>query len=102
MKDATWTRETKIFWVLMEVGIEMWIKKRPHLSPTVYDNLWSFTDFKADMHNVYIKVRKYPTQIWTKLPFIMIDDAIYVVLNSWQPKWCTLDLEVRDKIVVQK
>lgn len=40
----------------------MWINKRSHLSPTVYNSLRSFADFEADMKNVYIKVRKDPAQ----------------------------------------
>ena len=38
----------------------MWINKRLRLSPTVYNSLRSFADFKADMHNVYIKAHKDP------------------------------------------
>lgn len=48
-------RETKIFWVRMEASVLMWINRRPCLSPTIYNNLWRFEDFKVDMHNVYIK-----------------------------------------------
>lgn len=57
-RDALRIRETKIFWILMEASIQMWTKKRSRLSPTVYDNLWSFSDFKVDMHNVYIRAQK--------------------------------------------
>lgn len=61
-KDSMWIRETKIFWVLMEVSVWMWINRRPLLSPIVYNSLRRFADFKADMHNVYIKARNDPAQ----------------------------------------
>lgn len=80
----------------------MWIHKWPHLSPTVYDSIWNFADFKADMHNVYIKVRNDPEQNWTKILFIAIDDAIYVVLASWPPEWHTLDLATCGEATIQR
>lgn len=60
----------------------MWINRRPCLSPTLYNSLRSFANFKADMHNVHIKAHKDPMQNWTKLPFITIDDAILSLLES--------------------
>lgn len=42
----------------MDASIWMWINKRPYLSPTMYDSLRRFADFKKDMHNVYIKMWK--------------------------------------------
>ena len=38
-KDVKWIRNTKIFWVLMEASIRMWINKRPRLSPMVHNSL---------------------------------------------------------------
>lgn len=35
MKDEKWIHDTKFFWVLMEVSIQMWINRRLHLSPMV-------------------------------------------------------------------
>ena len=59
-RDAMQIHEAKIFWILMEVSVQMWINKWPCLSPMVYNSMWSFADFKADMHNVYIMVWKDP------------------------------------------
>lgn len=42
----------------MEMSIQMWINRRPRLSPTMYNSLQSFADFKSDMHNIFIKARK--------------------------------------------
>ena len=68
----------------------------------MYNNLHSFADFRAEMHNVYIKALKDPAQTWTKLPFVTIDDAIFSVLESWPPGWRTLDLAEKDRIAAQK
>ena len=54
------------------------------------------------MHNVYIKAWKDPKQNWTKLPFIVIDDAIFVVLDSWPPEWCAPNLLLHDETAIQK
>lgn len=85
----------------MEVNIQMWINRRPRLSPPVYNSLRSFVDFKAEIHNVYIKVHKDPAQNWTTLPFIAIDDTIFFVLESWPPEWHAPDLAKKDRIVAQ-
>jgi len=78
----------------------MWINKRLRLSPTVYDSLQSFVDFKVDMHDVYIKVHKDTTQNWTKLPFIVIDDVVFTMLDSWPPEWHAPDLAARDETLI--
>lgn len=91
-----------IFRVLIEASVWMCINRRPWLSPTFYNSLWRFVDFKADMHNVYIKAGKDPAQNGTKVPFIAIDDAIFSMLESCPLEWHTLDLVEQDKIMAQK
>lgn len=39
MKDAKRIHDNKIFWVLMEMNIRMWINRKPRLSPMVYNIL---------------------------------------------------------------
>jgi len=90
--DVKRIRDTKILWVLVEASIWMWINQRPRLSPTMHNSLQSFADFKANMHNIYIKARKDPVKQWTKLPFVATDDAIFTVLETWPPKLHALDL----------
>ena len=80
----------------------MWINKRQHMSRTVHNSLQSFANFKVDMHNIYIRVRKDLAQKWKNLPFIAIDDAIFTVLETWPPEWCTLDLAELEKAAAQK
>jgi len=62
------------------------------LSPTIYNNLQSTAEFKADMHNLYIRAWKDPQKTWVKLLFIATDDAIYEVLATWPPEWHALDV----------
>lgn len=50
------------------------------------------------MHNIYIKARKYLAQQWTKLPFLAIDDVIFIVLETWPPEWRALDLAELEKM----
>ena len=38
-KDAQQIKESKIFWVLMEMNIQMGINRKPRLSPIVYASL---------------------------------------------------------------
>ena len=36
-----------------------------------------------------------------KLSFIVTDDAIFAVMDSWPPEWHALDLAEMEKIAVQ-
>jgi len=38
-KDVKRIRDNKIFWVLMEMNIQIWINQKPRLSPMVYNGL---------------------------------------------------------------
>jgi len=55
-------RDNKIFWVFMEMNLRMGINYKPRLSPTVYNSLQSFVEFKADLHSIYIRARKDPAK----------------------------------------
>ena len=57
-KDAKQICESKIFWVFMEMNLRMGISHKPQLSPTIYNSLQGFAEFKANMHNIYIKACK--------------------------------------------
>jgi len=89
-KDAQRIRERKIFWVVMEMNIRMEINRKPMLSPTIYNSLQRFVEFKADFHHVFIKAWKEPTKMWHELPNLAINDVIFMVLESWPPKWHAL------------
>jgi len=101
-KDTKQIHDTKMFWVLMDMNFWMWINQKSCLSPMVYNSLRSFYDFKADMHNIYIRAQKDPTKQWTKLPFVATDDTIFTVLETWPLEWCTPDLAELEKAAAQK
>lgn len=86
----------------MEASIQMWINRRPHMSPMVHNSLQSFANFKVDMHNIYIRAQKNPAKQWTKLPFVATNDAIFIVLETWPPEWCAPDLAELEKVTAQK
>ena len=86
-KDVQRIKDSKIFWVFMEMNIIMGINRNLWLSPIVYNNLHSFTVFKVDFHHVYIRVRKDPVKKWNELPYLAIDDVIFAVLESWSLEW---------------
>lgn len=72
------------------------------MSPTVHNSLKSTVEFKADMNNLYIRACKDPRCTWVKLPFIVMEDSIFVVMESWPLEWCALDLEEMEKITKQQ
>jgi len=80
-------RERKIFCVFMEMNIKMTINRKPWLSPMVYNNLQIFVGFKADFDHVFIRARKYPMKTWHEIPYLATNDVIFIVLESWPPKW---------------
>lgn len=53
-KDAAWVNETKMFWVLVEMDLCMVISQRLRFSPTLYNKLEPYTEFKVDFHNISI------------------------------------------------
>lgn len=73
----------------MEMNIRMGINRKPRLLPTVYNSLQSFVEFKADFHHVFIKARKDPMKMWHELPYLVTDDVIFAVLESWPLEWRT-------------
>jgi len=70
-------RESKIFWVLMEMNMRMGINHKPRLSPMVYNTLKSFTEFKANFYHVFIGAWKDPTKTWYELPYLATDDQLH-------------------------
>jgi len=86
-KDVQHVQEKNIFWILMEMSIRMGINHKLQLSPIVYASLQSFARFKADFHHVFTKAQKDSTNTWHSLPYLGIDDVIFVVLESWLLEW---------------
>ena len=72
-----------MFWVLMEMCINIAINQKPQLSPTIFEQLSRYVEFKADFHNVYIWGRKDPKKKWFDLPYLATDNAIEEVIKRW-------------------
>lgn len=64
----------------MEMNIRMGSNNKPSLLPTIYNSSQSFAEFKSDFHHVFIRVRKDPMKMWHELPYLAIDDVIFMVL----------------------
>jgi len=92
-KDTKRVWDNKIFWNLMEMNIKMAINYKLRILPTVYANLQSYAEFKADFHQISIKAQKDPAQKWYDLSYLATDDAIDAMLDKW-PAECrtTTDL----------
>lgn len=86
-KDAEQVRESKVFWVLMEMSINMAINCKPRLSQNVFEQLSGYVEFKVEFHCISIRARKDLEQKWHDLPYLATDDAIAVVLDHWPAEW---------------
>jgi len=84
------------------MNIRMGINRKPRLSPTVFNNLQSFAEFRADFHTIYIRVCKDPTKKWSELPFIATDDVIFYVLETRLLEWHAPDTAAVNKSTAQK
>lgn len=102
MMDANQIRDSKIFWVFMEMNIRMGINHNPWLSLTFYNNLQSFIEFKADFHHIYLRMFKDPMKKWNELPYMVIDDVIFDVLETWLPEWYAPYVFALENSVVSK
>ena len=71
------------------MNIRMGINRKLRLSPTAYNSLQSFAEFKVDFHHVFIRVWKDATKTWHDLPYLVTNDLIFTVLESWLPEWHT-------------
>lgn len=67
----------------------MAISRKPWLSPTNFDKLQEYVEFKADFHHVSIPTRKDPKQKWHDLPYLATDDTTIAVLDRWPVDWHT-------------
>lgn len=86
----------------MEMNLRMGINCKPRLSLTTYNSLQSFSEFKADLHSIYIRARKDSTKQLRELPFVAMDNVIFNVLETWPLEWCTLDIMAIEKSVTQR
>lgn len=82
----------------------MAINRKPQLTPTHFEKLQEYMEFKADFHHVSIRVWKDPEKKWHNLPYLATDDVITTILDCWMVDWCNAtDLTVgSSKTAVQR
>lgn len=85
----------------MEMNLRMGINCKPRLLPIVYKSLQSFTEFKGDIHRIYIRACKDLTKQWRKLAFLAIDDVIFNILETWSLEWGAPNIIETEKSVAQ-
>jgi len=70
----------------MEMNVHMAIIHQLQFSPTVFDKLQSYMEFKADFHHVSIRAWKEPKKNWHEFPYLVTDDAIPTIIERWLAK----------------
>lgn len=60
------------------------------------------TEFKVDMHNLYIRTRKDPKQTWAKLSFIATKNEIYELMAAWPLEWHNPDVTELGRMAAQQ
>ena len=80
----------------MEMNIRMGINRKLWLSPTIYNSLQSFVEFKANFHHVYMRACKDPVKKWNELPYLAMNDIIFDILEAWPPKWPALAISAME------
>jgi len=101
-KDVNQIHDSKLFWVFMEMNLRIGMNYKSRLSPPVYNNLQIFVEFKADLHNIYIRAHKDPAKKWIELPFVSMDDVIFNLLETWPLEWRTPNIVAIEKSVSQR
>lgn len=87
----------------MEVRICMTINQKWWLSPTMFEQLSRYAEFKADFHHVYIQAQKDLEKKWFDLPYLDNDDTISKVIKSWPTEWnSTSNVAARTRNSVEK
>lgn len=95
-KGVARVKDARIFWVLMEASIHTVINHKPRLSSTVFEQLSGYVEFKANFHCVSVRVWKDLKKKWYDIPYLAMDDATAMVLESWPSEWrTTSDLSAR-------
>lgn len=67
----------------LRIVISQW----PRLSPTLYEKLRAFTNFKVDFHNVSIMVWKDSKITWHELIYLVLVMDVHEIVGSWEIEW---------------
>ncbi len=73
----------------------MAINQKPWLSPTMFEQLLGYAEFKADFHHVYIWARKDPDPKWFDLHYLAVDETFAKVIKN-----CPIDQNYTSDVAV--
>jgi len=85
----------------MDANVLQWINELPCMSNGIYESMKHITEFKEDMHHIYIRTRKNLARAWTSLQFIAIDDIVDGVMDTWPPAWRRLEAVECNEAVIR-
>lgn len=77
----------KFNWEFMEMDIHMAVNNRPRLSPTLFQQLKAFAEFKANFQNVCVRIGKDSQEVWYKMPNLVDDIDVQEVVDVWLVYW---------------
>ena len=81
------------------MNISYEILKTPRLSNYLFSQYAGVANFKADMHNVFIQAHTDKKHTCWKLPYMVKQEDIIVVVQQWPTKWMK-DVGTRPNILV--
>lgn len=67
----------------------MVISQRPRLSPTVYYQYETLNDFKDDIQNLHVHLRRDRKKTWYKLLYLVAEEDVAEIVPKWPPEWLT-------------
>ena len=69
------------------MDIQFHIAKTPWLSNKLFSQYDGTAAFSADMHHTFIQDRADPQHQWFKLPYVVTEGDIRVVVQHWPVEW---------------
>lgn len=79
--------EMKMSWVMVQMELYTMISKRPTLSPTLFEQLEAYVEFKVDFHNVSICARWDLKKVWYMFPYLVNEAVVQEIMGKWPWEW---------------
>lgn len=74
-------------------------KPDTRLSPILYKQYKSITNFKDDFHRIYTLAHNEKMKTWHPLPYLVTDDDLLAKIKQWPKEWInTLETETKDSL----
>ena len=78
---------TNTVFIFYAMSISYEIIKTPQLSNELFSQYDGVANFRADMHNVFIKACVDQKKACWKLPYVVTKDDILAVIQQWPAEW---------------